>query len=314
MTGCVLAQMLTMLAALLPLPPTGSVRTGHPVRMRHRGIRTQRLTLVAASMLEDERDAAARMHAEALAYSEATYHSGSLQSAAKAAFGPADWDSYGFPGVGSGLGADATAPSGFGEDELARVSRRPLFSAAECAAVINEAEAAGAWEESGSISHYARRAGCLTPLSALPKSLEWIRHIAWPVIEGAIQSAFPHGGASTSLRVSDARLVKYNASASQTQLGLHRDGPPITATVALSRLDEYVGGGTVIEALAGRVGGGMLSAPVCCVWTRGTPCFTPAACGMGARPSAPACVRRAGSEPAHERDPNPRTSGIRAHA
>lgn len=62
---------------------------------------------------------------------------------------------------------------------------------------------------------------------------------------------FPHGCGSASLRVSDARLVKYNSSASQTQLGMHRDGPLVTATVTLNRCDEYDGGGTLIEALAG---------------------------------------------------------------
>lgn len=60
----------------------------------------------------------------------------------------------------------------------------------------------------------------------------------------------PCGCGAASLRVSDARLVKYNASAAQTELGLHRDGPLVTATISLSRLDEYGGGGTLIEALA----------------------------------------------------------------
>lgn len=57
--------------------------------------------------------------------------------------------------------------------------------------------------------------------------------------------------------MSDSRLVKYNASASQTQLGMHRDGPLVTATIALNRDDEYDGGGTLIEAAAeARDGGG----------------------------------------------------------
>jgi predicted 2-oxoglutarate/Fe(II)-dependent dioxygenase YbiX len=66
--------------------------------------------------------------------------------------------------------------------------------------------------------------------------------------------AFPRGCGSASLRVSDARLVKYNASAEQTELGMHRDGPLVTATITLNHRDEYSGGGTLIEALAGGEG------------------------------------------------------------
>ena len=65
------------------------------------------------------------------------------------------------------------------------------------------------------------------------------------------------GCGSASLRVSDARLVKYNASASQTELGMHRDGPLVTATITLNDLDAYDGGGTLIEALADDSGGGV---------------------------------------------------------
>jgi Flp pilus assembly protein TadD len=67
----------------------------------------------------------------------------------------------------------------------------------------------------------------------------------------ACTQAFPRGCGSASLRVSGARLVKYNASAEQTELGMHRDGPLVTATIALNHRDEYDGGGTLIEALAG---------------------------------------------------------------
>jgi len=37
---------------------------------------------------------------------------------------------------------------------------------------------------------------------------------------------------------------------------MHRDGPLVTATIALNRGDEYDGGGTLIEALMGAGGGG----------------------------------------------------------
>ena len=192
------------------------------------------------------------MHAEAVKNSEKLYHRSGTSSGLAAPFD--DWDCYSFPGAGSSvtLGADATAPGGFAEDELARVSRSALLSPKDCASIIREAEAVGAWQESGRVAHYARQAGCLTPLSALPQSVSTLSPFLATTLFPAIREAFPCGCGSASLRVSDARLVKYNASASQTQLGMHRDGPLVTATIALNGLDEYAGGGTLIEALAAR--------------------------------------------------------------
>jgi len=210
--------------------------------------------LITPDKLEEARNAARDMHAAAVAYSEETYHRGSTwQCSASTSLSRTDWDCYGFPRAGSGLGYDATAPGGYGEDELARVSRRPILSVVECSAIIAEAERVAAWEESGRIAHYARRAGCLTPLSALPESLKMLTPVLSSVLLPSIQTALPRGCGSAALRVSDARLVKYNATASQTQLGLHRDGPLVTATIALNRQDEYDGGGTRIEALQGRM-------------------------------------------------------------
>ena len=54
---------------------------------------------------------------------------------------------------------------------------------------------------------------------------------------------------NADIRLQEARLVKYNATAGQTELGMHRDGPVVTATVALNAPQEYEGGGTLIEAL-----------------------------------------------------------------
>ena len=139
--------------------------------------------------LEDERQAACEMHAKALKASEETYHFHT--AAAPSAYcdmEPAAWDCYSFPGPSSGLGADAAPPDGFGDDELARVSRGPLLSASDCAAIIAEAEAVSAWETSPRIAHYARQAGCLTPLSALPKSLALLSPFLASYLFPAIQS------------------------------------------------------------------------------------------------------------------------------
>ena len=170
--------------------------------------------------LEAATTAAEEMHAAALEYSESTYHRSGTESP-DAAVPFDDWDCYSFPGAGSSLslGADATAPRGFAEDELARFSRSALLSAKDCASIVSEAESVGAWEASGRVTHYARQAGCLTPLSALPRSLRILSPFLAATLFPAIREAFPCGCGGASLRVSDARLVKYNASASQTQLG-----------------------------------------------------------------------------------------------
>lgn len=187
------------------------------------------------------------MHAEALAFSE-RYHIASASVVSKTT--DVSWNCYSFPGHGAGLGVDCSAPSAFGQDELARTSKESLFSAAKCKAIIDEAESVCAWQSSGRIAHYATSAGCLTPLSEMPKSLRLLSPFIESVLLPSIKETFPLGCGLATLRISSARLVKYNASASQTQLGMHRDGPLVTATIALNGLDEYDGGGTAIEALA----------------------------------------------------------------
>jgi len=209
--------------------------------------------------LGEERRAACDSHALEVEYSDATYHGGAALMDASAMqpthhAAPSDsahWHCYAFPGAGctSRLGVDATAPAGFAEDELARVSRQPVLSAMQCSAIIDEAERLDAWEDSGRIAHYARRAGCYTPLSALPQSRVMLAPFTSSVLFPAIKKAFPSGCCSASLRVRGGRLVKYNASALRTELGLHRDGPLMTASIALNSLAHYDGGGTRIEAL-----------------------------------------------------------------
>jgi ectoine hydroxylase-related dioxygenase (phytanoyl-CoA dioxygenase family) len=201
--------------------------------------------------LDEARAENGRSHAEAISRSEATY--GAQCCSAEVNADEWAWDAYAFPGTASArsaIGVDANALRGFEQDELARVSTVPLVSRAECEAVIAEAEAVAAWETSGQIAHYARRAGSLTPVSDLPSTLEWLRddflaNRLFPAIQSALPSL-----ERASLRMSDARLVKYNASAGQIELGMHRDGPLVTATVALNPPTEYDGGGTLIEALA----------------------------------------------------------------
>ena len=143
-----------------------------------------------SSLFDEERRAAHDSHALALEHSERTYHGGMLQTQeASIPSETARWDCYAFPGMGcsSCLGVDATAPAGFDENELARVSRVPVLSAAQCSAIIDEAEKLSAWEESGRIAHYARQAGCLTPLRALPQSCAMLAPFLTSVLFPAIK-------------------------------------------------------------------------------------------------------------------------------
>ena len=143
-----------------------------------------------SSLFDEERRAAHNSHALALEHSERTYHGGMLQTQeASIPSETARWDCYAFPGMGcsSCLGVDATAPAGFDENELARVSRVPVLSAAQCSAIIDEAEKLSAWEESGRIAHYARQAGCLTPLRALPQSCAMLAPFLTSVLFPAIK-------------------------------------------------------------------------------------------------------------------------------
>ena len=154
--------------AVMPLTRGHTAR--HAAQPRAQPCAQPRMLSSFGSTLEVERRVAREMHARTLRKSEATYHCNKAQSAYSDAALPA-WDCYSFPGAGSGLGVDDAPPGAFGEDELARVSRGPLLSGPDCASVIAEAEALDAWEVSPRVAHYARRAGCLTPLCALPKSL-----------------------------------------------------------------------------------------------------------------------------------------------
>ena len=164
---------------------------------------------------------------------------------------PVEFDCYSFPGP-SYLGADALPPDNFGADELARVSLTPLLSADECASMIADAEAHASWHTAGRSAHYASRAGASVSILDLPDALALVNERLLPALLPALGDAFPTGMLNADIRLQEARLVKYNATAGQTELGMHRDGPVVTATVALNAPQEYEGGGTLIEALSKR--------------------------------------------------------------
>ena len=82
--------------------------------------------------------------------------------------------------------------------------------------------------------------------------------VVWPFIANAFDFALDGVGPGSDgaqeapplLRVSDAFVVKYNASGGQqNQMATHRDGALFSFNVALNELDEYEDGGTYFRKL-----------------------------------------------------------------
>jgi predicted 2-oxoglutarate/Fe(II)-dependent dioxygenase YbiX len=147
---------------------------------------------------------------------------------------------------------DDVPPHLFSYDDLARTSLEPLFSAEDCAAIIQEAEHVARWRNAQSLAAYARNASTFVSVGNLPKASYWLDGALARVLYPAIESVFSREELYFSvpyLRCSAASIVKYNATAGQTSLGVHRDGPLIAITIPLNPLTDYDGGGTYIEAL-----------------------------------------------------------------
>lgn len=163
-----------------------------------------------------------------------------------------EWDHFSFMNVANDE-VDNLAPEPFSRFDLARVSKRPLFTREECAAVIAEAESCCvAWRQADPIASFSQGGGSLfLPILELDRSRRWLNFILQSRLYPSIASQFACDELSTPyLRVTTSSIVKYNASSGHTSLGVHRDGPLVTATIALNSIDDYDGGGTFIEALA----------------------------------------------------------------
>lgn len=205
----------------------------------------------AASMRENE-----EFHRDECRRSEALFFYFKDEAAAtctsRACLGSASWEPFEFaPHDGrSGAPVDASPPHPFGWGDAARVSRAPLFSAEACRAVIDEAECAAAWRGASAIAAYATNASTFQPICELPHASAWLDLQLKTKLLAAAAGAFPHANlAAHQLRCSAASVVKYNASAGQTRLGVHRDAPLLTGIIPLNSHGAYRGGGTLIEAL-----------------------------------------------------------------
>ena len=152
-------------------------------------------------------------------------------------------------------------------------STRPLVSAEECERIIDECEARAAW----SSARHPDECYATTdqPVHQLEQTAAWLRESLLPdaalpflahAFGFALRSAERDGAGAggggnddgvgldaqeawAALRVSDAFVVKYNASAGQRLMAPHRDGAVFSFNVALNDLDEYDGGGTYFRML-----------------------------------------------------------------
>lgn len=163
-----------------------------------------------------------------------------------------EWDAFEFGPTGSFRSGvlDSVPPARFGHADAARASRSPLFTMDDCRALIDEAEASASWRGASPIAAYCTNASTFQPVRELPLASAWLDQSLENIIYPAVVQAFPNTGLTLQeLRCSAASIVKYNASAGQTRLGLHRDAPLLTGIIPLNGLHEYGGGGTFIETL-----------------------------------------------------------------
>ena len=146
----------------------------------------------------------------------------------------------------------------FGLDDLARVSRQPLLTPEECQILIDEADGMNEdtkkkeWMEGGArYGTPSDKVGALMPLERLPKSFELINEQLLPRIFASVIKAFDCCAKDPSdLRIGGARVVRYDATAGQVELGMHRDFLALTVNIALNDPSEFEGGGTVVEAFS----------------------------------------------------------------
>ena len=221
-------------------------------------VQRHRRPLAAGRPLDEARRENDKAHREECGRSEKAFFfsAGSDAPPPTSGGGRFAWEAFRFGGGAPRGVIDATPPVPFGVGDLARVSRRALFSAADCAAVVAEAEADRAWRGAQPLATYARNASVFRPVRELARTRAWLDRELETTIFPAVEDAF--GGDAlrvANLRCSAATVVKYNASAGQTTLGVHRDGPLVTGLVPLNGLEAYEGGGTFVEALDDHRGG-----------------------------------------------------------
>jgi len=130
-------------------------------------------------------------------------------------------------------------------------SEAPLFSREETQAIIDEAEERAERMGGWTTQRHANYATTDVPVQELPRTHEWFREkalpeVLYPFLATSYKDILP---STKALKVVDAFVVKYNATAGQSFLKPHRDGSVVSFNIALNDMSEYEGGGTWIARL-----------------------------------------------------------------
>ncbi|KAJ1453289.1 hypothetical protein M885DRAFT_524688 [Pelagophyceae sp. CCMP2097] len=134
-------------------------------------------------------------------------------------------------------------------------SATPLFTRAETAAIVDECEERATLMGGWTTARHGNYPTTDVPLIELPQTLKWFKEQAlpnaiYPFLAENFQFALPN---PTAVRVVDAFVVKYNATAGQSFLKPHRDGSVLSFNIALNDVGDYDGGGTWFEGLGSAV-------------------------------------------------------------
>jgi tetratricopeptide (TPR) repeat protein len=158
-------------------------------------------------------------------------------------FPPTSWTSYCVERSTLGMGVHCP----FDTDELV-VASEPLFSAAECCAIKEEAATLIAEGRGSTFTMTDTNKDCA--VHEMPRTLRWLNEGALARITSLAATCFPSAVSDpTQLWVYRGLVIKYDASAGLTHQPVHRDGALISCVVPLSERAEYAGGGTYIEQL-----------------------------------------------------------------
>lgn len=129
-------------------------------------------------------------------------------------------------------------------DEIYLTTNGAISSTA-CSSWINTAEAharnRGGWD----VDRHKSVATTDLPIHEIPSILREWNLIFRQIIGPFIQERFRIGVGDTNLRVHDAFIVKYDASAGQCQLPVHTDQGHFSITLSLNDPIQYNGGGTI---------------------------------------------------------------------
>lgn len=136
---------------------------------------------------------------------------------------------------------------------LLHKSRGPIFTGAECRAIVEEAEHVAA-EMGWTTTRHGNYPTTDIPIVELPSTIKFLRlalvERIYPLLRKQFQPFLPDG---TKLRVADGFVVKYDAEGGQTELKPHRDGSVLSFNVALNPANDFDGGGTWFDSLGDSV-------------------------------------------------------------